>query len=106
RPVKELKAFAKVRLGPGESTAVGFELGERPFAYYDVADEDWPALLERHPVSWAPREGPMHRRAAGWYVVRGSYQVHVGRSSAEIAHTVMVDVFGSTDPLELSGPLG
>ena len=105
RPVKELKAFAKVRLGPGESTAVGFELGERSFAYYDVADEDWPALLERHPVSWAPREVHLHRREAGWYVDPGSYQVHVGRSSAQIAHTVTIEVIGSPDPLDPSGPL-
>jgi mannose-6-phosphate isomerase-like protein (cupin superfamily) len=103
--VKELKAFAKVRLGPGESTAVGFELGERSFAYYDVADEDWPALLERHPVSWAPREVHLHRREAGWYVDPGSYQVHVGRSSAQIAHTVTIEVIGSPDPLDPSGPL-
>jgi beta-glucosidase len=103
--VKELKAFAKVRLGPGESSTVGFDLGERSFAYYDVADEDWPALLERRPVSWAPREVHLHRREAGWYVDSGLYQVLVGRSSADIAHTVTIEVAGSPEPLDPSCPL-
>ena len=105
RPVKELKAFAKVRLGPGESSTVGFDLGERSFAYDDVADEAWPALLERRPVSWAPREVHLHRREAGWYVDSGLYQVLVGRSSADIAHTVPIEVAGSPDPLDPSCPL-
>ena len=47
-PVKALKGFAKVRLGPGESTTVDLELNERSFAYWDVADTEWPKLLERN----------------------------------------------------------
>jgi beta-glucosidase len=105
RPVKELKAFRKVRLRPGESTTVGFDLGQRSFAYYDVADQDWLALLERHPVSWASREVHLHRREAGWYVDPGTYLLHVGRSSAEVAHIVTVEVVGSPDPLDPSTPL-
>jgi len=105
RPLKELRAFAKVRLDPGEATIVGFELGERSFAYYDVADEDWPKLQQRHPMSWAPREVHLHRREAGWYVDPGDYRLQVGRSSAEIAHTVTVAVAGSPEPLDPSTPL-
>jgi beta-glucosidase len=41
RPVKELKAFAKVALAPSESTTVRFELGERAFACYDPAQKRW-----------------------------------------------------------------
>jgi beta-glucosidase len=41
RPEKELKAFAKVTLHPGEETIVSFDLGKRDFAYYDVSIHDW-----------------------------------------------------------------
>jgi len=41
RPPRELKAFAKVALGPGESRAVRFRLAERDFAVYDPRLGDW-----------------------------------------------------------------
>ena len=41
RPVRELKAFAKVLLNPGETKTVSFELNRRDFAYYDPAVKDW-----------------------------------------------------------------
>jgi beta-glucosidase len=41
RPVKELKAFAKVALEPREEKIVQFELSKRDFAYYDVSLQDW-----------------------------------------------------------------
>jgi beta-glucosidase len=41
RPVKELKAFAKVMLEPMEATIVQLELDERGFAYYDPAERRW-----------------------------------------------------------------
>lgn len=40
-PVKELKAFAKLNLKPGEEKTIGFKLGKRDFAYYDVQQHDW-----------------------------------------------------------------
>lgn len=36
RPVKELKAFQKVRLQPGESTTVALEITQDQLAFYDV----------------------------------------------------------------------
>jgi beta-glucosidase len=45
RPVKELKAFAKVALAPSESTTVRFALGERAFACYDPAQRCWTVEL-------------------------------------------------------------
>src|SRR3954452_9718007 len=36
RPARELRAFTKVSLGPGESTSLAFELDRRAFAYWDV----------------------------------------------------------------------
>jgi beta-glucosidase len=41
RPEKELKAFEKVELQPGEEKTVTFTLGKRAFAYYNVDIKDW-----------------------------------------------------------------
>ena len=41
RPVKELKAFQKVFLQPGETKEVTLTLGDRAFQFYDVAAKDW-----------------------------------------------------------------
>jgi beta-glucosidase len=67
RPEKELKAFAKVRLKPGETKAVDLALGPRAFAYYDPD-------------------------AKGWRVAKGRYEVLVGSSSRDIRLTGSVDV--------------
>ncbi|HEY2050311.1 MAG TPA: glycoside hydrolase family 3 C-terminal domain-containing protein [Caulobacteraceae bacterium] len=67
RPPKELKAFAKVRLAPGERRTVRLELGEKAFAVWDV-------------------------EAKGWVVDPGAYDLLVGRSAGDIraASTVRV----------------
>lgn len=41
RPVRELKAFQKVFLQPGEKKRVQFSLDRRDFAYYDPKVKDW-----------------------------------------------------------------
>ncbi|GLV54571.1 beta-glucosidase [Dictyobacter sp. S3.2.2.5] len=41
RPEKELKAFAKVQLEPGESKPVTFELDQSALAYYDDLARQW-----------------------------------------------------------------
>jgi beta-glucosidase len=41
RPRRELRAFEKVTLDPGESREVRFELDRRSFAYWDVERADW-----------------------------------------------------------------
>ncbi|SNS12390.1 beta-glucosidase [Geodermatophilus saharensis] len=41
RPLRELRAFTKVALGPGESREVVLELGRRAFAYWDVVESGW-----------------------------------------------------------------
>ncbi len=41
RVPQELKGFAKVKLDPGQSSVVTFELSRRSFAYYDVRSSDW-----------------------------------------------------------------
>ncbi len=39
RPVKELKAFARVRLEPGESRTLTFPIGEAELRFFDRAME-------------------------------------------------------------------
>ena len=41
RPEKELRAFQKVTLPPGEEKMVTFQLSKRDFAYYDTAVRAW-----------------------------------------------------------------
>ena len=41
RPVKELKAFAKLNLKPGETRHVILTLPRRAFSFYDVHKKDW-----------------------------------------------------------------
>ena len=104
--MQELKAFAKVRLDSGESTTVTLELGARSFAYWDVADTDWPLLAGRRANPGQHiHDGPLHRQRAGWYLDGGTYELHVGRSSADIAHRVAVEVAGGPEPLDPASPL-
>lgn len=41
RPLRELRAFGKVLLEPGESRTLELELPRRAFAYWDVIDGEW-----------------------------------------------------------------
>lgn len=41
RPKKELKAFRKVFLQPGEKQTIRFVLGKDAFAFYDAAKKEW-----------------------------------------------------------------
>jgi beta-glucosidase len=43
RPVKELKAFTKINLKPGETRRVTLTLSRRAFSFYDVQKKDWSA---------------------------------------------------------------
>ncbi|CAH8773009.1 beta-glucosidase family protein [Paenibacillus dendritiformis] len=43
RPDKELKAFAKVELEPGETKKVHFTLERRDFSYYNTKEQGWVA---------------------------------------------------------------
>ncbi|HXM95857.1 MAG TPA: glycoside hydrolase family 3 C-terminal domain-containing protein [Candidatus Dormibacteraeota bacterium] len=43
RPVKELKAFAKVNLRPGETKRVTTSLDRRAFSFFDIEKGDWKA---------------------------------------------------------------
>ena len=67
RPRKELKAFKKVDLKPGETKHVEVSLDRRAFSYYDVKS---------------------HR----WTVAPGDFDVYVGRSSVDIQLTGKVSI--------------
>lgn len=43
RPPKELKGFAKVKLGPGQTKRVQIELNRRAFSYFDDKAMQWKA---------------------------------------------------------------
>ncbi|MDO4339164.1 MAG: glycoside hydrolase family 3 C-terminal domain-containing protein [Eubacteriales bacterium] len=59
RPVKELRAFEKITLNPGEKKTVRIVLNKRAFAYWNT---------EIH----------------AWYVPEGKYRIFIGKSSRDI----------------------
>jgi beta-glucosidase len=92
RPPKELRAYAKVHLAPGETRTVRLELGPRAFAYWDPGDRAWPELRPRLRGSVMAGYVEGRRTEAGWRIDPGAYELHVGRSCAEIAHVAPVRV--------------
>lgn len=67
RPEQELKGFAKVALGPGESKEVSITLDKRSFAYFNVDIEDWS-------------------------VQSGTFELRVGPNSREVALSTQISV--------------
>jgi beta-glucosidase len=90
RPVRELQGFAKVRLEPGGSADVVVVLDHRAFAYWDPGDPGHSERSSRVPVAAGQGSGP--RGEPGWYVDPGTYELHMGRSSADIRYVVAVDL--------------
>ena len=76
RPRHELKGFVKVRLEPGESRHVHFDLDERAFAY-------WSQLF------------------GDWHVQRGRYRIEVGTSSRDIVADEVVELEGDAKRMPL-----
>jgi beta-glucosidase len=93
RPRKELRAFAKVWLDPGETRDVVLVLDDRAFAYWDPGDPAGEALAARLRAVAPWNRMPEGRgRSPGWRVDAGEHRVHVGRSSVDLAHVVPVAV--------------
>jgi beta-glucosidase len=91
RPVKELKAFAKVHLEPGQSTTVELQLDERAFAYWQPDLSAYERIRGRQTATTGFSMGaPPSDPPAGWRVEAGDYRLHIGRSSADIAHVLTV----------------
>ena len=91
RPRRELKAFGKVTLEPGEATDVVLELGERAFAYWDNGNPEHEHLAARMTEAGAFAVAG-ETKAPGWRVDSGDYVLHIGRSLADIAYRVSVEV--------------
>jgi beta-glucosidase len=83
RPVRELRAFAKVALAPGASASVSFVLHDRDLSY------------------WSTRVG-------GWVLEPGAFEVAVGASSRDLRLVQVVEVDGPplALPLDRSSTLG
>ena len=76
RPVRELKAFAKVDLDPGETTAVEFALNARDLSY-------WSTTLN------------------GWALEGGEFELAVGASSRDLRLTTTLDIAAPPIPTRL-----
>lgn len=72
RPVKELRAFNKVYLEPGEEKEISIELSKRAFAYYNVNIMDW-------------------------HVESGEFDIMVGASSRDIRLEATVNVTSTVE---------
>jgi beta-glucosidase len=74
RPDRELRAFAKVALEPGETTRLELALGQRAFAFWDVG-------------------------SGGWAVEPGAFEVLIGSSSRDLRGSAQLAVAGEPFPL-------
>ena len=92
RPDKELKAFAKVALEPGESTTVTLTLEPRAFAYWDPGQPEWPDLREAKLATLPQLRHQEWRTEAGWVVEPGRYELVIANSVDDVAATVAVDL--------------
>ena len=88
RPPKELKAFAKVWLEPGETVAVTLTLDPRAFAYWDPGNT-YKGALAPTAVGFF---GTTPDADPGWRVDPGAYRISIGRSSSDIAHSTDMEV--------------
>jgi beta-glucosidase len=71
RPVRELRAFTKVSLAPGESRTVTLRLDRRAFAYYDV---------------------PLGR----WVVAPGDYTIQIGENASSVVAETTISLGGDS----------
>jgi beta-glucosidase len=92
RPARELKGFSKVRLSPGECASVTIHLDGRSFAHWHHDDARHAELQRRVPAPFLAGRTRASSRPAGWQVDPGTYVVHVGRSSRDIAWSVPIEV--------------
>ena len=91
RPPKELKAFAKVRLAPGESRTVELVLDDRAFAYWDPGEPDGDVVAARLGDRLGAQKRA-ERRAPGWQVDPGTYALLVGRSAGDLPARLTVEI--------------
>jgi beta-glucosidase len=92
RPPKELKAFAKVRLEPGATETVELTLDDRSFAAWDPGQPHRPDVEARlgGGAGFVPAAG--ERRAPGWYVDPGRYDLLLGFSSDAVQARTTIEI--------------
>jgi beta-glucosidase len=100
RPERELRAFEKVVLDPGETTLVEISLSDRAFAYWDAADAGYEELSARGSAAVPAGVGAAHRSADGWYIDAGPHEILVGRSSEDTPHRVRIEIIEEAGPLD------
>ncbi|PRX99765.1 glycoside hydrolase family 3 C-terminal domain-containing protein [Allonocardiopsis opalescens] len=77
RPARELRAFAKIELAPGESRTLTLDLDRRAFAYWDI-------------------------EVGRWVVAPGAYTIQIGDSATRIVADRTVTLTGEALAAELS----
>ncbi|MFI7639771.1 glycoside hydrolase family 3 C-terminal domain-containing protein [Nonomuraea sp. NPDC049400] len=77
RPVRELRAFTKVALEPGQATIVTFDLDTRAFAYWDIAE-------------------------SRWLVAPGEYTIQIGENASQVVAEETVKLAGEVILRQLS----
>ena len=92
RPVKELKAFAKVTLDPGDQTSVRLTLDARSFSYWDPAQPDWPSVKAQvaQTVMVSPTEE--RRTEPGWTLEPGRYDIVIANSAADVVAVTTIEL--------------
>ena len=98
RPTKELKAFSKVTLEPGETSIVEIVLDDRSFAYWDPGQEDWEYVSQRIHTELASLGAGRGSQslARGWRIVPGVFRVYLGRSCINILAVTWIEVVGES----------
>ena len=97
---KELKAFAKVWLEAGETKVADLVLESRSFAYWDPGQDDWDDVEAKIPEMFKILAPAAERRARGWQIDAGRYDVLIGPSSENITVSCRVEI-----PADTSGRL-
>jgi beta-glucosidase len=93
RPLKELKGFDKVRLGPGETATAEMVLDDRSFAYWDPGQRDRAEIdgrLGGSAIAGLAVTG--QQREPGWQIDADEYDVVIGRSSDDILASCTISV--------------
>jgi beta-glucosidase len=68
RPIRDLKAFARVALKPGETKTVSLELEAKGLAYYDMTLGAW----KTEEIEYIVYVGPSSRQAE---LLSGSFEI-------------------------------
>jgi beta-glucosidase len=92
RPSKELKAYGKIGLEPGETGAVTLVLTDRAFSCWDPGTGETTSLRARMPLGSMINKASGPDRPPGWRIDPGPYVLNIGRSSADVAWRVPVTV--------------